>query len=230
VIKDLIIIANTLDSKGLCKEADALDQIIKESLDGSGLLQHVESAPPSSGKGVYELLMGNPEVLEVISIFGKVAAAGAIVWPDPVTTAGGIAAMKGTMLIDITAAIGYFKKGENLNGFFNLLSAAITVPAGAALRAFNLLKSLRSSGGIILLAKHAPARFIAALSLGVEGLISIIGSVTEQIEDKESNLAVTILREDPSGRSEGGIKAASEEIMAELWLIKDHLSKTIDHA
>jgi hypothetical protein len=296
--KELIKIANELDERGLSKEASTLDQITKESLDGSGLLRHVENKRnnPSSkdsdplldisdikkrvgegldefgeymldtgeglydstkaiykdvstaigegvdatstaiGEGVdaasavgretYESIISSPDTVATVSIITKIVAAAAVAFPEPTTTGAGMAVLKSTAIADIIAATGYFKKGQNLKGFFSVLSAIVVVPAGPALKAFNYLKTLRAGNKIVLLSKHAPKTFIAALLVGIDGLIEIVDAVVENVNDEESILSTTISEHDPTGASSGGIKTSAEEVRAELYLIKDQLNQT----
>ena len=137
-----------------------------------------------------------------------------------------MAVLKSTAIADIIAATGYFKKGQNLKGFFSVLSAIVVVPAGPALKAFNYLKTLRVGNKIVLLSKHAPKTFIAALLVGIDGLIEIVDAVVENVNDEESILSTTISEHDPTGASSGGIKTSAEEVRAELYLIKDQLNQT----
>jgi hypothetical protein len=262
MLKELAKIANELDGLGLIKEADHVDLLLKRSYaqdpfqedtlrlaaiisEGSGRSQlelqrdfWVERGPRETmglfAEEASEVIMGNPDTISFISFATKAASIGAIMFPEPATTAAGVATLRGSAALDILAAIGYFKQGQGLNGWFSILSAILFLPAGPALKAFMFFRKLRNSGQFILMAKSAPLSFTSGLVMGIEGLLDIVKKGLEEIGDDESNLGKSIVTVSASQADadavKGTIKQSGEELSAELRLMKAQIESPDQYA
>jgi len=216
MIKELSKIANELDKRGLVKEADIVDALLKKAYSpsnalrdlkgGAGAVKEVLYDTPKRqwSKGVgqtlevageeasevaskamqdaFSAIINNPDYAEWLSIGTKIAAAAAIIFPEPATSAGGVAAMKASGFLDVIAAIGYAKAGRNVEAFFSLVASIAVIPAGPLYRIFTVFKKLRFRGKKmpIDMKKIAPVAFGAGATLALDTLIGAAQEVTKQ--------------------------------------------------
>lgn len=235
MFKELIKLSNELDRRGLYKEADELDLLIKQAYSWSKFKQDLDLLTTQVSKdldagldkakvvtdevvgGVKEVgkdvsslvnmgkdevekaisaaasaILKNPDVLNALSLITKIGAAGAIAFPEPGTSAAGAVVLRGSGVLDLLAAIGYFHKGENISGWASLISAAVIVPAGIIFKAYRGLMLLRNSGGIVILRKTAPAALVAGFEAGLDILIEIIEEGLNQISDENSSVSIAM--------------------------------------
>lgn len=275
MLEKLIKLSNELDQRGLKKEADELDLLIKQAyswnkfqkdLDmltnqiGKDLDAGVEKAKlvtdevvggvKEVGKDVKSLvnmgldeaekaakeaaraILKNPDVLNALSLFTKIGAAGAMAFPEPATTAAGIAVLKGSGVLDLLAAIGYFNKGENISGWSSIISAVVTVPAGVIYKAYKGIMILKSSGSMVLLRKAAPVSMVSAVIVGLEIMIEVIENGLNQIADASSSVstAMNMAKEESSEidlqKIKRNMKASGKVLTTTLKSIKSELQNS----
>jgi hypothetical protein len=128
-------------------------------------------------------VFNNPDVVDNLSLGTKFVSLGAIVWPDPATTAGGLAGMKASIVLDVIAAIGYFNKGENISGLFSLFAAFASglIPKQLFFQFYKTLMSLKGSGSFILIAKEAPLWLVTSVETGIDVLLEATEAVTNDL-------------------------------------------------
>ena len=278
-LKSLVEIANELDRRGLAKEADVLDKLIKEafikqayswskfradfkllsnqiSKDVGSAIDRGEAAVSEAIEGAKEVgrdiqtlynlgidkieessrkalsaILDNPDVLNALSLITKIGAAGAMAFPEPATTAAGLAVLKGSAAFDILAAIGYFNKGENISGWASIVSAVVTVPAGLVYQAYKGLMLLKSSGSFVILAKAAPAALISAFIVGLEVFIEAVEGGLNKLSEPDSIIYSAInQRQAESGsvdqnKIKRNMETSGRELLAMLTSMKSDLSK-----
>ena len=176
-------------------------------------------------------VFNNPDVVDNLSLGAKFVSLGAIVWPDPATTAGGLAGMKASIVLDVIAAIGYFNKGENISGLFSLFAALAggLIPKQLFFQFYKTLMSLKGSGSFILIAKEAPLWLVTSVETGIDVLLEATEAVTNDLntgtiissaiakekEDKPESVDEKKIRKN--------IETSSREVIKNLTDIKSEL-------
>jgi hypothetical protein len=176
-------------------------------------------------------VFNNPDVVDNLSLGTKFVSLGAIVWPDPATTAGGLAGMKASIVLDVIAAIGYFNKGENISGLFSLFAAFASglIPKQLFFQFYKTLMSLKGSGSFILIAKEAPLWLVTSVETGIDVLLEATEAVTNDLntgtiissaiakekEDKPESVDEKKIRKN--------IETSSREVIKNLTDIKSEL-------
>ena len=178
------------------------------------------------------VILNNPDVLDTISTIVKIGAVGAILFPEPATTAGGLVALKGSAAFDTLAAIGYFNKGKNISGWSSVVAAVLSVPAGAVFQIYKSFMLLKNSGSLVLISKEAPAALVNGLSVAIEVIIKVIEEGLNKLYDPNSIISSAIAKkkkDKPESVDEKKIKnnmeTSGRELIETLTNIKSELDK-----
>ena len=178
------------------------------------------------------VILNNPDVLDTISSIVKIGAVGAILFPEPATTAGGLVALKGSAAFDTLAAIGYFNKGKNISGWSSVVAAVLSVPAGAVFQIYKSFMLLKNSGSLVLISKEAPAALVNGLSVAIEVIIKVIEEGLNKLYDPNSIISSAIAKkkkDKPESVDEKKIKnnmeTSGRELIETLTNIKSELDK-----
>lgn len=177
------------------------DFLEKEGLkdDAEKILKLAAEGRPEDDVGIQDVLWNiptsywikRPEVVEKVSLFTKII--GAILSVTGAGTAAGVGTIKASGALDLTAAIGRFNNDEYFMGLINVLSAIISVPAGAMKKFVTLMLSddiinvyahaIRPLGGTYdqaaLAAYRAAEGLAASIPVALDFLINSLESLAD---------------------------------------------------
>jgi hypothetical protein len=170
----------------------------------------------------------NTAVLELAATAFEVGAIGATstIIGAP---AGGLFTA-GSSALSVTAAIGNFRKGEDLNGWFNLLGAAVPGVSGGA--AFQLYKSMKNMIGpkTVILLKGAPDAFVKSINALVSTGLDLVKWMSDDDNVEELSDIIMVESEEDGDTLESDdigdrLRATTKEVATGISQVKKALER-----
>ena len=162
-----------------------------------------------------DALAENADLMDGLSLAAKGVGIGLVAFPEPSTTAAGMAILKGSTALDALAAIGYTRQEDYNAAAFSALGAVASARAGDVMKFYKQLVRLRNK-----VSKNKPILYLLKKKAPAWAWVGITLSMETSLQTAEAGLEHAMSEEDQDTKGIEKIKAYIKDVEDNLEFLE----------